>query len=68
MSPIEITSAPLYTKEIQQKYYSQFPQLQIRRGPAVDDRTRTTERVPYERFHMYSVVCTRTQQFVYTHL
>jgi hypothetical protein len=52
MSPIEISSAPLYTKEIQQKYYSQFPQYQIRRGPAVDDHTRMTERVPYKRFIM----------------
>ena len=52
MSPIEISSAPLYTKEIQQKYYAEIPQLKIRRGPAVDDITRMNETVPYLRFHM----------------
>ena len=52
MSPIEIWSRPLYTKEIQQKDYAEIPQLKIRRGPAGDDITRMNETVPYLRFHM----------------
>ena len=49
MSPIEITPAPLYPKEIQVKYYAESPQYRVRRGPAVDDLTRMTERVAYSR-------------------
>jgi len=49
MSPIEITSSPLPVKEIQKRFYEEYPNFQLRRGPRVDDRTRMTKTIPYVR-------------------
>jgi hypothetical protein len=49
ISPIEITAAPLPAKAMQQRYYENVPKFQIRRGPVVNDRTRTTDTISYER-------------------
>ena len=49
ISPIEITAAPLPAKAMQQRYYENVPKFQIRRGPVVDDRMRTTDAISYQR-------------------
>ena len=49
ISPIEITSKPLGVKAIQQMFYDVGPKFAVRRGPAVDDHTRATETIMYER-------------------
>lgn len=49
MSPIEVTTAPLQVKESQKRFYEAAPKIRMRSGPVVDDATRMTETIPYER-------------------
>jgi hypothetical protein len=49
ISPIEITAAPLPAKVMQQRYYESVSNFRVRRGPVVDDRTRTTDTISYQR-------------------
>lgn len=49
MSPIEVTTAPLNVKEAQKRFYEAAPKMRVRQGPVVDDKTRMTETIPYER-------------------
>jgi len=49
MSPIEITSSPLSVKDMQTRYYNRKNDFRVRRGPAVDDKTRLTDTIPYQR-------------------
>jgi len=49
ISPIEVTSSPLSVKEMQQRYYSNQVSVRLRRGAVMDDKTRMTDTIPYER-------------------
>ena len=49
MSSIEVTATPIPAKEMQQRFYEQFPNFRVRRGPVADDETRMTAPIGYTR-------------------